>query len=60
MRASASWNTVTIDRTDFLERLISLLSERGIRYCVIGGQAVNAHAEPLVIADVTRNAPEDT
>lgn len=52
MRASAFWKTVTIDRTDFLERLISLLSEHGIRYCVIGGQAVNAYADPLVSLDL--------
>lgn len=52
MRASAFWKIVTIDRTDFLERLISLLSEHGIRYCVIGGQAVNAYAEPLVSLDL--------
>lgn len=52
MRASAFWKAVTIDRTDFLERLISLLSKRGIRYCVIGGQAVNAYAEPLVSLDL--------
>lgn len=52
MRASAFWKTVTIDRTDFLERLIGLLSEHDIRYCVVGGQAVNAYAEPLVSLDL--------
>jgi hypothetical protein len=52
MRASTFWKTVTADRTDFLERVISLLPEHGIRYCVIGGQAVNAYAEPLVSLDL--------
>ena len=52
MRARAFWKTVTIDRTDFLERLISLLSGHEIRYCVVGGQAVNAYAEPLVSLDL--------
>lgn len=28
--------------------LLGLLEENGIRYCVIGGQAVNYYAEPLV------------
>jgi hypothetical protein len=40
------------DRTDFLERLIALLAEHGIRYCVVGGQAVNAYAEPVVSLDL--------
>ncbi|MCS6826406.1 MAG: nucleotidyl transferase AbiEii/AbiGii toxin family protein [Caldilinea sp.] len=42
------WQTVTIDRSNFLQRLISLLTEHQIHYCVIGGQAVNAYVEPLV------------
>lgn len=52
MRASAFWKTVTADRTDFLERLIALLTTHGIRYCVVGGQAVNAYAEPVVSLDL--------
>ncbi len=52
MRASAFWKTVTADRTDFLERLIALLSSHGVRYCVVGGQAVNAYAEPVVSLDL--------
>lgn len=52
MRASAFWKTVTIDRTDFLERVTHLLREHGIRYCVVGGQAVNAYAEPLISLDL--------
>jgi hypothetical protein len=34
-----------MDRTDLLERLIGLLKSRAVRYCVIGGQAVNAYVE---------------
>lgn len=41
-----------MDRSDFLEHLIGLLHEHGIRYCVIGGQGVNAYAEPLVSLDL--------
>jgi hypothetical protein len=40
------------DQSNLLEKLISLLKERGIRYCVIGGQAVNAYVEPLVSLDL--------
>ncbi len=42
MEALAFWKAVTMDRTDFLERVIALLRENGIRFCVVGGQAVNA------------------
>lgn len=52
MRALAFWKTVTVDRTDFLDRLIALLTDHSIRYCVVGGQAVNAYAEPVVSLDL--------
>lgn len=44
--------TVTMDRSNFLQRLISLLTEHQIHYCVIGGQAVNAYVEPVVSLDL--------
>jgi hypothetical protein len=52
MRALEFWKTVTVDHANLLERLIALLDEHGIRYCVIGGQAVNAYVEPLVSLDL--------
>ena len=52
MRAFEFWKTVTMDRTDLLEQLLGLLRELGIRYCVVGGQAVNAYVEPLVSLDL--------
>jgi len=52
MRARAFWKAVTLDRTDFLDRLIALLTEHDIRFCVVGGQAVNAYAEPVVSLDL--------
>jgi hypothetical protein len=52
MRATAFWKTVTVDHSNFLESLIALLQEHGIRYCVIGGQGVNAYVEPLVSLDL--------
>ena len=41
-----------MDQSNLLENLISLLKEKGIRYCVIGAQAVNAYVEPLVSLDL--------
>jgi hypothetical protein len=41
-----------MDGSQFLERLIALLEQSGIRYCVVGGQAVNAYAEPVVSLDL--------
>jgi hypothetical protein len=52
MRASAFWKAVTVDRSNFLENLVGLLESNGIRYCVIGGQGVNAYVEPLVSLDL--------
>jgi hypothetical protein len=52
MRAAAFWKTVTLDHSNFLESLIALLEEHSIRYCVIGGQGVNAYVEPLVSLDL--------
>lgn len=52
MEALTFWKTVTMDTANLLERLMAFLRERGIRFCVIGGQAVNAYVEPLVSLDV--------
>jgi hypothetical protein len=52
MQAQAFWKIVTMDEANLLGRLISLLDENHIRYCVIGGQAVNAYVDPLVSLDL--------
>ena len=52
MQALAFWKAVAMDKSNFLESLIALLAEHQIRYCVIGGQGVNAYAEPLVSLDL--------
>lgn len=52
MRARTFWKTVVDDQTDFLDRLIALFTKDGIRYCVIGGQGVNAYVEPVVSLDL--------
>jgi hypothetical protein len=47
MKASTFWKTVVSDHSDFLDRVVSLLQDSGLRYCVIGGQAVNAYTDPV-------------
>jgi len=52
MGALAFWKAVVEDRSNFLERVIDMLAAHGIRYCVIGGVAVNAYADPIVTQDL--------
>src|SRR5438552_15533709 len=52
MRARAFWKAVTLDRADFLDRLIALLTEHDIRFCVVGGQEVIAYAEHVESLDL--------
>jgi predicted nucleotidyltransferase len=52
MQALAYWKAVTADRSEFLDRLVAMLAGAGIRYCVIGGQGVNAYVEPVVSLDL--------
>ena len=52
MLATAFWKAVTMDRSDFLDRLITMFEAENIRYCIVGGQAVNAYAEPVVSLDL--------
>ncbi|HXW05363.1 MAG TPA: nucleotidyl transferase AbiEii/AbiGii toxin family protein [Vicinamibacterales bacterium] len=52
MRAAAFWRAVTRDMADLLDRFFRLLAEEGIRYWLIGGQAVNAYADPVVSLDL--------
>jgi hypothetical protein len=52
MQALEVWKTVTKDSSNFLDNLIALLAKHEIRYCVIGGQGVNAYVEPLISLDL--------
>ncbi len=52
MEARAFYAAVTQDETDLAGRIVDLLRSNGIRFCVIGGQGVNAYAEPLVSLDL--------
>ena len=45
-------NHITRDRSDFLGEILGILDDRRIAYCVIGGLAVNAYAEPVVSLDL--------
>ena len=52
MQALQFWKLVTMDKADFIVELTDLLRTEGIKYAVIGGQAVNAYAEPFVSLDL--------
>jgi Nucleotidyl transferase AbiEii toxin, Type IV TA system len=52
MKALSFWKAVTLDKSNFLDEVLALLQDHGVRFCVIGGQAVNAYVEPLVGLDL--------
>ena len=52
MQALEFWQAVTRDRADVLGQLTRSLAEAGARYCIVGGQAVNAYVEPVVSLDL--------
>lgn len=52
MRASEFYDRITAGGGAVTEELLGLLEENGIRYCVIGGQAVNYYVEPLISLDL--------
>jgi hypothetical protein len=52
MHKTEFWLTVVRDRADLLSKVLLLFTEHKISYCVIGGQAVNAYAEPVVSLDL--------
>jgi hypothetical protein len=52
MQALAYWKAVTMDKSNLVEQLVALLEEHQIRFCLIGGQAVNAYVEPLISLDL--------
>jgi hypothetical protein len=45
-------NRVANGQTDVIALLLRLLEQTGAAYCVIGGLAVNAYAEPVVSLDL--------
>ena len=52
MIAKDFMKSVGNSRTDVLQAFLDILAETGSRYCVIGGLAVNAYAEPVVSLDL--------
>lgn len=51
MQAFDYYKIVTADKSNLLGRLLKLLDENNISYCVIGSAAVCAFAEPLLCLD---------
>jgi len=45
-------NNIANNQVDILQQFLDLLNEMKIDYCVIGGLAVNAYAEPVVSLDL--------
>jgi hypothetical protein len=45
-------NSLSNGKQDILQKVLNLLRELKIDYCLIGGLAVNAYAEPVVSLDV--------
>ena len=45
-------NRIASGQVDILQQFLRLLDDLGIAYCVIGGLAVNAYAEPVVSLDL--------
>jgi hypothetical protein len=52
MRGLTFWRTVTVDRSNMLERFFELLEVEHVRFCLIGGQALNAYVDPVVSLDL--------
>ncbi len=52
MQAHAFWKAVVADEVDLLRTFLLVLERHPVRYCLIGGQAVNAYADPLVSLDL--------
>jgi hypothetical protein len=46
------FNQVTNSRSDFLHEFLQVLEETRASFCVIGGLAVNAYAEPVISLDL--------
>jgi hypothetical protein len=52
MQATTFWRAVTMDRTDMLGDVLAFLASHDVRFCAIGGVAVNAYVEPVVTLDL--------
>jgi len=52
MLAQTFWKVVVADHTDFLDRVLDGLAAQDVRFCVLGGQGVNAYVDPVVSLDL--------
>jgi hypothetical protein len=52
VQARAFLRSVTVDGSDALDRFLRVLSDAQVRWCVVGGLAVNAYTEPVVTLDL--------
>jgi hypothetical protein len=52
MHRRTFWKTVTVDRSGLLDQLLALFRDEQVRFCVIGGQGVNAYVDPVVSLDL--------
>lgn len=52
MQAAAFWKAATMDLSDMLGGVLGFLRDHHVRYCAIGGVAVNAYVEPVVTLDL--------
>jgi hypothetical protein len=52
MTGKTFMKAVSNGRTDILQVLLDVLKKTGSPYCIIGGLAVNAYAEPVVSLDL--------
>jgi len=46
------YKRVTNEKRDLLQEFVNILKKKKIFYCVVGGLAVNAYAEPVVSLDL--------
>ena len=52
MEAQTFYKVVTVDHAGVLDRLVEILRDQHVEYCVIGGQGVNAYVDPVVSLDL--------
>jgi len=52
MRSKKFLNSLANGQFDMIQMLLDILAQTGSRYCLIGGLAVNAYADPVVSLDV--------
>ena len=52
MNQKTFFKGVTNGKKDIIQDIIDLLNQNNIKYCVIGGLAVNAYVEPVVSLDL--------